>query len=121
VANEISVNLSVRCANGKYQNQFNAAPTVSQTAVGASSGVASVTTTASPLPLGSVTTPGLLTLYNLDTTNAVDYGPDNAGTMLVFGTIKPGEVAHLRLKPGTTMKWVAAAGTVLVQYWLLQS
>ena len=52
-----------------------------------------------------ITTLGRMEVYNLDTTNYVDIGPDSAGSMVPFARAKPnGEPASLRLVPGITIK-----------------
>ena len=95
---------------------------LTQNAPGESAGVMSVPTTAggTVLPVGSVTTSGFVTLTNLDANNYVQYGPTSAGAIVVCGKLKPGETAVFRLDPSATLRLLANAAAVNVQFKLFQ-
>ena len=60
-----------------------------------------------------VTTPKECYFRNLDSTNYVDIGPNNGGTMLGLVRLLPGEHCVFPLLPGTVMR--AQANTAAVQ------
>jgi hypothetical protein len=82
-----------------------------------------ITMTTSDTLIGftGVVTPGYCMLQNLDASNYVTYGPNNAGSILVFGRLKPGEVACFRLDASLTSGFRFQANTasckVLVKIW----
>ncbi len=121
MSNEISLSLTLTVSNGGYSETVSQSGQFNQAAAGAVGGVAATTTSMSDLPLGSVSTLGMLFLKNLDASNACDYGYDDSGTFRAFGTIKAGEFAIMRLKTGITPALKAEAGTPAIQYLLLQN
>ncbi len=67
-----------------------------------------------------VTTNGWLVLQNLDTTNFVNWGPNNAGAILSIGRlVANGGVACFQLEPGVTLRMKADTGNckVLIKVW----
>jgi hypothetical protein len=121
MANEISYNLQVSISNGTYKDSFTKLGAfITQNAQGAAGGIQTVGTTEENLVItDSVTTNGCIVLHNLDSTNFVDYGLDDAGTMKAIGRIKPGEAHWLRLKPSTNLRMKADTAAVRVEYLLL--
>ncbi len=77
--------------------------------------VATVTTSEGDITFPSVATLGWIRIKNLNDTNFVKYGPKSAGVMVVFGKLKPGEEAWLRLMTGITLRMIADTGTCKVQ------
>jgi len=119
MSNELTISLSLGCANGNYKppvayesGNFN------QSVIGATEGVLNCTTSAAAIPLSSVATLGYAMLKNLDLTNNIDVGL-TSGSFIAFQTLKPGEFSVFRFKAGTTPQAVAAAGTPKLQYWIL--
>lgn len=120
MASELQYSVNFKCQNGSYLENFNkVTQTANQNALGASAGIATVTTTASTINVGSVTTLGYLLLQNLDATNYLTFGV-LSGSYIPVGKLKPGEVAMLRLQPGITFQWQANTASVECQYLLLQ-
>lgn len=77
--------------------------------------VAGTDTSISALIAG-ITTYGIAYFYNLDPTNYVQYGPDNAGAIVVLGRLRPkGDIPHvMRLDPATTLRMKANTGNCSV-------
>ena len=121
MANEITINLTVNVSNGEYKYQFSKNSLVTQAVVGAASGIASIGTSEENLSLGDVATNGFLLLQNLDSTNYVDYGLDDASVMKSMGRLMPTEIALLRLKPGINVRMLANTAAVKVNYCLLNN
>ena len=122
MANEIQTTLNVAVVNGNFRQTF--APgtiQITQAAQGAYSPIVSVGTSEEDLTTGDIGTLGILCLRNLDATNYVQWGPKSAGTMVVAGRVKPGEVAYLRLEPGVTLRWIANTAAVKMQVMLLEN
>lgn len=119
MANEITSLLRLNITNGNYTDSFVASPTITQTTLNAASGVQTIGTTAEALSVGDVATLGMLCLTNLDSTNFVTYGMDDAGTMKATGKLKAGESAILRLLPGITFKLQADTAGCKVRFLLL--
>lgn len=115
MAAEITVSLSVGVANGSFKDRF--APgtyTVDQAAVGGGNpGEVDVGTSEEDIAFGDVT-PGLVCLQNLDGTNYVEYGPKSAGSMILFGRLKPGQSHVLYLAPAVTIRAKANTATCKV-------
>lgn len=121
MSDEITTTFRYQISNGSFQDQFTvAAATFDQAAVGATSGVWVVGTSEENLSVGDVGTVGFLILRNLDSTNYVDYGMSDSGTMKALGRIKPGEFAFLRLKPGVTLRAQADTASCKVEYRLYE-
>lgn len=123
MADEITLNLSLRVENGNFyelikpqQMQFD------QTAQGADMKTVSVTTAEASITVSGVTTLGWLYMRNLSTGNSVTYGPLSTATsgMISFGQLDPDEPAMLRLKPGITIRAVADTTTCLVDMRIFQ-
>lgn len=121
MANEITVNLSVACTNGKLKERFEpGAISVNQAAAESYAPTVVVGTSEEDLPVGDVATPGILVVYNLDSTNYVTYGPKSGGSMVAMGQIKAGDPPHLiRLASGVTLRWVANGSPVKVKALML--
>lgn len=122
MANEIQLNIYGSVANGNFKTVFDGnGQSITQAAIGGTSGVLSLTTGDTALSLGSVTTEGIMFLKNLDGTNFFTWGPNNSGAILAIGKVLPGESFSFRLKPGVTFRLQADTATVKVQYLLLQA
>lgn len=122
MSNEIQINVSGQINNGNFRRVLGPwTMSLTQAAVGATEGVVAVTTSEADLAVGSVSTPGLLMLTNLDSTNFVTYGPKSGGSMVAVGKIKPGETHLLRLDPAATLRWKADTATVKVDVKLYEN
>jgi len=114
MASEITLNVSLRVANGLMEEQFGPVQDqIDQSAVGADGGVREIGTTEETISLTDVSTPGYAIFRNLDSTNFVTIGPDSGGSMVDFLKLKPGEIAVLRLAPDVSIK--AKADTAAVK------
>lgn len=120
MANEITMSVSLSVLNGLFKaSESSGAIQITQTTLGAASGLVTVGTVEETLSFTDITTEGLLILQNTDSTNYVTYGPDSTG-MVAMGRIKPREWALLRLEPGITFKWQADTAACKVKYLLLE-
>jgi hypothetical protein len=121
MANEITLNLSWTLTKSNHKDSFQpGTKSITQTGVGAHCPVVSVGTSEEDLTVGDISTLGWLTLQNLDATNYVQWGPKSGGAMVAVGRLKPGEIAHLRLEPGITLRWIANTGACKVLVKLLE-
>lgn len=114
MANEITISLATQVVNGFFRDMFQPGTIqVDQAAIGKGGYVQTIGTTEEAVSFGDVTTNGYMILRNLDTDNYVTYGPESAGAMVVFGKLKAGEIAILRVAPTVVMR--AKADTAPVQ------
>lgn len=121
MANEIKITHKITTINGVFKNIFQPdLLQVTQSTVGASSGVITVGTAEEDLTPTDISTNGWLILHNLDNTNYVTYGPKSGGSMVAFGKLKPGEHVSLRLAPTVIIRWQANTSAVKVYYQLLE-
>jgi hypothetical protein len=114
LSNEINLVIQYTVQNGNYADTVNYTHGLDQAAIGEQGQTLSVPTTGVAVT-NVLTTPGYCYLLSLDSTNYVDFGPDNGGTMLALGRLKAGEACIFRLHPGTVLRFVANAAAVLVQ------
>ena len=118
MANEFNISLNLSCNNG-YTNNYQKSGQYSQTAQGLVGGAQTIATTPGTL----LTTTSLATLgygyfQNLDATNSVDIGKDNAGALDGFVRLKPGEFSYFRLMPGVTLRAQANVAACKL-YWVV--
>ena len=110
MANEINIGLNMQVRNGFFSDTANPGTIqVDQAALGRGGYVQDIGFAAPEVvDFGDVTTNGYMYLRNLDETNYVTFGPQSdAATIEVFGKLKPGEVALLRVAP-TIIMWAQA-------------
>ena len=110
MADEISISLNGQILNGFFRDTIQPGQMqIDQAAVGRGGHVQTIGFAAPEVvDLGDVSTNGVLYLRNLDETNYVTFGPQSdAATIEVFGKLKPGEFALLRLAP-TIVLWAQA-------------
>jgi len=102
MANEISINLSMRVANGNLLEVIQpGAKSVDQAAVGGPApGYVTVGTSEESLTLSEFSTLGYCYLQNLDATNYVEWG---FTTTVYGGRLKAGEIALFRFNPGSAL------------------
>jgi hypothetical protein len=115
MANELTFTGATNLANGRLADSTpQQTLLVTQSLAALLAKVVSVTTSEADLTTTEVTTLGWAWIENLDSTNYVQYGPKSGGVMVVFGRLKPGEWALLRLDPGVTLRWKANTATCQV-------
>lgn len=105
MANEITASCTLRVANGYLQsNLTTGAKSITQAvAKGPTPGTVNVGTSEEAISFAELTTLGVIQIINLDTTNFVQFGPDDgAGNMVAAIRLKPGEPNQFRLEPGVT-------------------
>ena len=110
-----TLNVSVRIdhVNGALKLPFNSGTVaVGQTGLGGRQAVQIIGTSAEAIDTTDISTLGVFVLQNLDSTNYVEVGPDNSGTMVPLMRLKAGEVATFRSKPGITIKAQANTASV---------
>lgn len=115
MANELRVHTSLQLRDGNARTEDTGTVQVSPSAKKAISKTVSVTTSAAALDFTGLTAARYIALRNLDTTNYVDIGPDNTGTMVGLIRLLAGESCMLPLKPSTTIKAQANTATCSVQ------
>lgn len=106
MANEIRISASVRVENGFFKDAFLPAPiSATQHGVGRAGHLQGFTVTGEGnlIDIGDIAAMGWMVLRNVDTTNSVEWGPDDSGTLVVIGLLEPGEFALLRLSPVVTL------------------
>ena len=118
MANEITISVSGSLINGNLKRSYApGAAQMDQAAKKRSGHSQDLTTSWEAVDLGDVTE-GYMFLTNLDGTNAVEFGPLEAGSGgdgVAFGTIAPGDPPQFNhLKSGVTPMVKAAAGTATV-------
>jgi hypothetical protein len=116
MANEITLNVSMRVANGSLLEQIQpGALSIDQAAVGGPSpGYVTIGTVEESVTLSELSTLGYCYLQNLDATNYVEWG---FATTVYGGRLKAGEIAVFRFNPGSSlfMKANTAACKCLVK------
>lgn len=122
MAGEIVAGLSIQFRGAQLINYVNLV--LDQATKGRAGGFMNVTTGGITLVVGAVGTPGILIMRNVDATNYVKWGPDNAGSLVELGRLPPAtnEFALFRLAPsGVTLRLQANGGTCKVEYELLEA
>lgn len=118
MANEITLNLKMSALKGSLNHTENPGTlSVDLTGLTAIGGAATVTTTATALAMGSVTSAGYAYFRNTGPTNFVEIGT-GTGSFVAFLKLKAGEAAICRL---STSAPTARANTasVQLQYYIL--
>ena len=105
MANEFTISVGVSLVNGSLRAQF---PQLSrlytQTTSGMSDQTLSIGTSEENASFTDITTPGFVVLHNLDSTNFVQYGMSDGGTMKSLCKLKAGDVHLIRLDASTTLR-----------------
>lgn len=118
MAREITVNLKISTLKGDLNHTENPGTLfVDLTGTTAIGGAATVTTTATALTMGSVTSAGYAYFKNTGPTNFVEIGT-GTGTFVPFLKLKAGEAAICRLSTNTPTARANTASVVL-QYYIL--
>lgn len=105
MASEIQATFGLSVVNGTFKDALNRETyLVNEAAIGGDSLVVSVGTSEQDLAFPDVSTLGYAYLRNTDPTNFITYGPKSGGSMVLFGKLKAGEFAWVRLAPGITFR-----------------
>lgn len=121
MADEIKLTVKGKVANGSYKTDWNLGQlSITQSAVGAASGVQAIGTSAENIAGGDVSTPGYLFLKNLDSTNFVEVGKDVSASFEKLIKLQPGEEAVFRVADSTTIQLKADTAACDVMYLLLE-
>lgn len=116
MANEITTSINVSLSNGYLTSSFApGAVRITQNTGITHETVWIVGTSEEDLAIGDLATLGYAMFRNLDTTNYVQIGMSDAGTMKTFARLKPGEPAAIRLEPGITVRAKANTASCKVQ------
>ncbi len=122
MANEITVTVGCQVVNGDLRAQFTqVALSRNQAASGLSDQVLSIGTSEENVSFGDVATPGLVCLHNLDSTNYVEYGMSDGGTMKKLGKLIAGDKALFRLAASTTLRMQANTAACKVRVFCLET
>ena len=114
MANEITLSIAMQVVNGNYRDLIQPGQLrIDQATIGRGGHVQTIGTSEEVIDLGDVVTNGYAALRNLDEDNYVTYGPENAGAMVIFGKLKAGEPAVLRIAPTVVIR--AQANTAPVK------
>lgn len=122
MANEISIAESIQNNNPACKYSF--VPTslqVTQTNPGVYVGTVGLTTSEADLSIGTIGTPGIVRLTNLDGTQTIALGPKSAGAMVEVLRLLPGEDARFRVGSGVTLRAKAIAGTPKLKVELMEA
>ena len=126
MANEIAVSVAVSCANGNFNETFNASNIrITQATVGGVAGVVTVLTNAAQqITLGDVTTAGYASFRNLSTltsgTAYISIGSLSGTNLTEVVRLRRGNPATFPLKPNLTLGAQANASAPLsLQYVIL--
>lgn len=116
MANEFTYTVGLQLINGNLRAQFpQLSRQATQTTAGMSDQVLAIGTSEENASFTDVTTPGLTVLHNLDTTNYVEYGQSDGGTMKKVGKLNAGDVHLLRLASGITLRLQANTASCKVR------
>lgn len=122
MANEITATIGLQLINGNLRATF---PQLSrqytQTIAGLSDQVLSIGTSAEDVSFTDVTTPGIVVLHNLDSTNYVSYGMSDGGTIKTLGKLSAGDVHTFRLAASTTLRMQANTAACKVRVMCLET
>ena len=113
MADEIKLTVNGQMINGNFRDYFRPAQITytMSAATGGNPGTVTVGTSEENIVFGDVA-PGLVIIHNLDATNFVTFGQDNASTMQPCGEVGPGRVAVFELATSQTLRMAADTAAV---------
>jgi len=122
MADEIKVSLNITITNAPLKDNVRPGQ-ISYTmsaATGGNPGTVAIGTAEENVAFGDVS-PGLVFIQNLDATNFVEFGKDDAGTMKEIGKISAGKIALFELAASETLRMKADTSSVncLIKAWPL--
>lgn len=119
MANEIRVTAGLTCTNGLLKLDF-PQKSIQVTQATGEAGLTTweVGTSEEDFSFGDVV-PGYVVMYNMDSTNYVDWGMSDGGTMKAIGRLKAGGIALFEIKASATLRAQAntAACKVQIGFW----
>lgn len=119
MSEEINLTFRLTCQNGGNNDLFELYGRFDQAAEGSDGGGLTIGTSEEDLTITDVTTPGLLILRNIDSTNYVQWGPKSGGAMIPCGRLLPmGLPAAIPLDNSVTIRLVANTAACRVK-WLV--
>lgn len=114
--NAFTSTISLTLINGSLRASFpNVSRQYDQTTVGMSDQVLTIGTSAEDVAFGDVATPGTVILHNLDSTNYVEYGMSDGGTIKTLCKLKAGRVNIIDLAASTTLRMIANTASCKVR------
>lgn len=121
MANEISLNKTLRLVNGTLSKTWTSGNIqITQSVARMYSNTQVVGTSEEVIAVGSdISTLGVCTMKNLDSTNYVVWGPESGGAMVAAGRLKAGEEYTFRLQPGVTYRAQANTAAVTLDVTIL--
>jgi len=123
MANEITITQRMSLKKNNFTYSWNPGEYLSVNLSGSPNvdeNTKTITTAGTNITLSNVTTPGYVALRNTDTTNFVDIGYDDSGTIRDLIRLKPGEMCMFRLQPARTLRGKADTASVVIQYMIFQ-
>ena len=123
MADEISVNLTIRINNAPFDQTYQFNETFDQSAVGGGNpGKVTIGTSEEDIALGDITTQSLYIIKNLDTTNYVQVGVSaTTPTMAVKDRLGAGKFGFGWLDPGATLRAQANTADVDIMLWVFEA
>jgi hypothetical protein len=116
MAGTITVDIAVQVENGGLNDTFlPGTQTITETNLGVTGGTNLIPTSDTVIPdLTGLTAEGWCVMQNLDATNYITWGPDNSGSMVVLGKLKPGESITFRVAPTVVLHAQANTASCLL-------
>jgi hypothetical protein len=121
MANEIVLQIGAQIINEAFRFSFQPGLLqVDQAAIGRAGHAQLIGIAEEVVDFGDISTNGYLILHNLDDAHYVTYGPTLTGAMVVWGKLKPGEAALMRVAPTVVMRAQANTAPVLLDVYLFE-
>ncbi len=113
MADEIKITLNVTVSNGTYKDSIRPGQITydQSTATGGNPGSVTIGTSEENISFGDIT-PGLVFIQNLDATNFVEFGKDDASTMKECIKVSAGGIALFELADAETLRAKADTANV---------
>ena len=123
MADEISVNLTIRINNPPFDQTYQFNETYDQSAIGGGNpGKVNISTSEEDVALGDITTPSLYIIHNLDTTNYVTVGVSaTTPTLAAMQRIGAGKIGFGWLDPAATLRAEANTAAVDIMIWVFEA
>lgn len=106
MAREIQVNAQLSCKKGAFVfPTVGGRVQVTQNGLGGGApGIMVVGPAAELVDLSEISVPGYVYLKNIDSHQTIVWGPNNAGSLVPIGELRPGEQAVWRMRPGAALR-----------------
>ncbi|MGE4136413.1 MAG: hypothetical protein AB7E98_11945 [Pirellulales bacterium] len=104
---EIKIGASLQCTKGSFVVPKMGSQIVQATMNGLGGGAPGIVTIGPAdevISFAEIENPGWLWMRNIDGNQTVIWGPDNAGSMVPMGRMKPGDPAVFRIDPATVLR-----------------